>query len=217
MLRDPSRPPPAPPTPHPHDEPLPPRPRPGAWPPGAPLPLADRQHQPRRLALALTRASGLALAVAATAALLLVAPMGTRRHAEAHVERELASALEPGERILAQTSVEQRRSADLWRRSYGLLVVTSRRVVYVGATPRPVMHPVDPGPRDLLYRSWPYDRDIVLVAAPNDADGTLTVRSAGRTTRFHTDDADGALAVRRAVTEIRRQRSGEPAEAASPY
>lgn len=215
MPSPPRRPPSAPPDERLDEETLPPRPRPGAWPPGAPVPIADRQHRPRRLALALTRASGLAIAVGVTATLLLASPVGTRRVALEMAERELATLLDPGERIVAQASVEQRRPADVWRRSYGLLVATSRRVLFVGAAPRPFVHPADAGPRDLLLTSWPYESEVTVDSASVAGDGTLTVRTSSRTTRFRADNADDAMAVRRAVADERQQR-GDQRPAALP-
>jgi len=216
MPRPPRRPPPAPPDAHPHDEPLPPRPRPGAWPPGAPVPIADRQHRPRKLALALTRASGLAIAVAITAALLLVSPVGTRRGAHQLAARELATMLEPDERILAQTPVSMRRAADLWRRSYGVLAVTSRQLVLVGAAPIPLLRPLDPGPRELLLHRWPAGTDVTLDTEAIAGLGTLQVRAPSGARTLRTEDVSSALAVL-AAAKGPRPRDDERPEAAPPY
>lgn len=148
-----------------------------------------------------------------TTALLLVSPTGTRRVAEALAERELASLLEPGETVMAQVTVAQRRAADVWRRSYGVLAATSRRLVHVGAAPLPVLRPADPGPRDLLLTSWPYDSELSLDRPSADDAGSLTVRSATRAAHFRTDDTAGALDLRRAVTDAQQRddaRAGSP-------
>jgi hypothetical protein len=179
--------------------------------------LADRQHRPRRLALALTRASGLAIAVTVTTALLLVSPTGSRGSAEVIAERELLTVLEPGERVLAQVTVAQRRSADVWQRSYGILAATSRRLIHVSAAPRPLLRPADPGPRELRLDSWPYDSDVTLDGASAENARTLTVRTATRVTRFRTSDDEAALDVRRAVTESRPQREDARPDAPPRY
>lgn len=216
MPRAPRRPPPAPSVERLELDPLPPRPIPGAWPPGAPVPIADRQHRPRKLALALTRASGLLIAVGLTMALLLASPVGTRRQAHLLAARELTSLLAPGERVLAQAAVSQRRPADVWRRSYGLLIATSRRVMHVGAAPLPLLRPIDPGPRDLLLSSWPYGDALSLSGAPEDG-GAIRVRTATRTIVFRADEADDARALLAAVADERRPRADAPTDSARPY
>jgi hypothetical protein len=216
MSRPPRRPPPAPPDAPLHDEPLPTRPRPGAWPPGAPVPIADRKHRPRKLALALTRASGLAIAVAITAALLLVSPVGTRRGAHQLAARELATMLAPDERILAQTPVSMRRAADLWRRSYGVLAVTTRQLVLVGAAPVPLLRPIDPGPRELLLHRWPTGTDVTLDTEPIAGLGTLHVRAPAGARSFRAEEVSSALAVV-AAARSPRPRDDERPEAAPPY
>jgi hypothetical protein len=152
-----------------------------------------------------------------TATLLLASPVGTQRIALDMAERELLTLLEPGERLLAQAAVEQRRPADVWRRSYGLLVATSRRLVYVGAAPRPLVRPADPGPRDLLLTSWPHEADVEVEIEPVDDAGTLTVRTNARITRFRTRSTADAIAVRRAVADARPRRGVQRLEPAPPY
>jgi hypothetical protein len=53
------------------------------------------------------------------------------------VERELQmNTLEPGERMIRSVSVFRRASEDYFRQTRGLLVLTDRRLIYLGAAPR---------------------------------------------------------------------------------
>jgi hypothetical protein len=79
------------------------------------------------------------------------------RDARAIVERELRmNTLQPGERILRAVPVSRRSGADYFRRTRGLLVLTDRRLLYLGAAPRDVTGPADPAPT-FDQREFPID------------------------------------------------------------
>lgn len=59
------------------------------------------------------------------------------RDARAIVERELRmNTLQPGERVIRSVGVFRRNGVDYFRQTRGLLVLTDRRLVYLGAPPR---------------------------------------------------------------------------------
>jgi hypothetical protein len=69
------------------------------------------------------------------------------RDARAIVERELrANTLEPGERVVRSVPVFRRAGADYFRRTRGLLVLTDRRLIYLGAPPRDITGASDAPP-----------------------------------------------------------------------
>ncbi|MFO0096392.1 MAG: hypothetical protein ACK54K_19055, partial [Gemmatimonadaceae bacterium] len=76
----------------------------------------------------------------------MVPPIGARRTAREAALRELSALYEAGERPVAQVFAAQRRWTDMWRESYGVVVATDRRLLYVGAPPTPLLRPRDDGP-----------------------------------------------------------------------
>lgn len=69
------------------------------------------------------------------------------RDARAIVQRELSSnVLQPGERVLRSVPVFRRSPADYFRATRGLLVLTDRRLVYLGAPPRDITGASDAPP-----------------------------------------------------------------------
>ncbi len=61
------------------------------------------------------------------------------RDARLIVERELRmNALQPGERVVRSVSVFRRRGVDYFRATRGLLVLTDKRLIYLGAPPRDI-------------------------------------------------------------------------------
>lgn len=73
------------------------------------------------------------------------------------VERELRmNTLQQGERILRAVPVSRRSGSDYFRRTRGLLVLTDRRLLYLGAAPRDVTGPVEPAPT-FDQREFPID------------------------------------------------------------
>jgi hypothetical protein len=100
--------------------------------------------------LALTRRSvpvgvWYTLAVLGFAVLVVLAQLAlhTRRieprNSLAFVERELRmNTLQPGERVVHSVPVFRRAGVDYFRRTRGMLVLTDRRLVYLGAPPRDI-------------------------------------------------------------------------------
>lgn len=69
------------------------------------------------------------------------------RDARAIVERELRlSTLRPGERVVRSLPVFRRSGTDYYRQTRGLLVLTDRRLIYLGAPPRDVTSASDAPP-----------------------------------------------------------------------
>lgn len=69
------------------------------------------------------------------------------RDARAIVQRELQlNTLRPGERVLRSVPVFRRTAVDYFRRTRGLLVLTDRRLIYLGAPPRDITGASDGAP-----------------------------------------------------------------------
>lgn len=64
--------------------------------------------------------------------------------------------------VVASVFASQRRWTDVWRESFGIVAATSRRVLYVGAPPTPLLRPREDGPLELLVESYPYERSFVI-------------------------------------------------------
>ena len=96
------------------------------------------------------------------AAAAIVPPIGARRTAREAAQQEVASQLGTDERIVARTFASQRRWTDMWRESFGVVVATNRRLLYVGAPPTPLLRPREDGPTELLVESYPYDAAFTL-------------------------------------------------------
>lgn len=128
------------------------------------LPVRRPRSAFRRVAAALTRSSALLGVAALVAAASMVPPIGARRTARLAAEQELRSLLASDEVIVASTFASQRRWTDVWRESFGLVAATSRRILYVGAPPTPLLRPREDGPMELLVESYPYERSFVIEA-----------------------------------------------------
>jgi len=130
---------------------------------GALPPAKRRTRSPlRRLLAALTTSSALLGIAALVAAASVVPPIGARRTARLAAEQELRTMLAPDERIVARTFASQRRWTDVWRESFGLVAATTRRVLYVGAPPTPLLRPREDGPMELLVESYPYEASFII-------------------------------------------------------
>lgn len=69
------------------------------------------------------------------------------RDARAIVDRELRlNTLQPGERILRSVPVYRRSGVDYYRQTQGLLALTDRRLLYLGAPPRDITAASDQAP-----------------------------------------------------------------------
>ena len=50
----------------------------------------------------------------------------------------------------------------MWRESFGIVVATDRRLLYVGAPPTPLLRPREDGPEEVLVESYPFDAAFTL-------------------------------------------------------
>lgn len=101
-------------------------------------------------------AFGVALLVIA-AQLVLYLRRHEPRDARTIIERELRSnTLQPGERVVRTVPVFRRNGVDYFRATRGLLVLTDRRLVYLGAPPRDITSRSD-GPPTFDQREFRVD------------------------------------------------------------
>lgn len=128
----------------------------------AAAPVRRQRSAFRRIAAALTRSSALLAVAALVAAASVVPPIGARRTARLAAEQEVRSLLASDEVIVASVFASQRRWTDVWRESFGIVAATSRRILYVGAPPTPLLRPREDGPMELLVESYPYERSFVI-------------------------------------------------------
>jgi LysM repeat protein len=130
---------------------------------GASAPAPRRQRSVWvRVLVALTSTTAVFATAGVVAAAAVVPPVGARRTARDAAMREIGAQVAPGEQIVAQTFASQRRWTDMWRESFGVVVATDRRLLYVGAPPTPLLRPRDDGPLELLVESYPYDEAFTL-------------------------------------------------------
>lgn len=151
-----------------------------------------------RVLVGLTSTTAILGTVALVAAAAIVPPIGARRVARDAALHEVAAMLRPGERIVSQAFASQRRWTDMWRESFGVVVATDRRLLYVGAPPTPLLRPRDDGPLALLVESYPFDAAFTLETRPvlwGRLRG-LVLRTPGATVDFLVDDASWADALR---------------------
>ncbi|MGV3707532.1 MAG: LysM peptidoglycan-binding domain-containing protein [Gemmatimonas sp.] len=176
------------------------------------LPRRPRSRVRRVLAM-LTRSSALLAVAGVVAAASVVPPIGARRTAREAADQELRSMLGPDETVVASVFASQRRWTDVWRESFGMVAATSRRVLYVGAPPTPLLRPREDGPMELLIESYPYERSFVI--EPRDVFfgqlRGLALRTPLARVDFliSSDEWSDAAAVAKAAQESQRQRTIE--------
>lgn len=79
------------------------------------------------------------------------------RDARAITERELrVNTLQPGERVAVMTSAFERPAIDYFRATHGLLVLTDRRLLFIGLQPRDLVASGE-GPPTFEERDFPID------------------------------------------------------------
>jgi len=115
-----------------------------------------------RVLIALTSSTAILAVAGIVAAAAIVPPIGARLNARMAAEHEVQMQLVPGERIEQSAYASQRRWTDMWRESFGIVVATDRRLLYVGAPPTPLLRPIEDGPSELLVESYPYDAAFTL-------------------------------------------------------
>jgi nucleoid-associated protein YgaU len=115
-----------------------------------------------RVLVGLTSTTALLATVGIVAAAAIIPPVGARRTAREAALQEVVAQMASTERIVAQAFASQRRWTDMWRESFGVVVATDRRLLYVGAPPTPLLRPRDEGPLELLVESYRYDGAFTL-------------------------------------------------------
>jgi len=174
-----------------------------------------------RILIALTSSTALFGVAALVAAAAVIPPIGARRAARASAQREVRSQLARDERVVASVFASQRRWTDMFRESFGLVVATNRRLLYVGAPPTPLLRPREDGPEELLVESYPYDAAFTLEPRTffRGMGRGLDLRTPGAHVSFLVDDATwtNALAVSRASEAARRAVTREDAAFAESF
>ncbi len=189
--------------------------------PGVAAPVRRQRRMLARVFIALTSSSALLGVAALAAAAAIVPPIGARREARNAAQREVRAVIGDDEHLVATAFASQRRWTDMWRESFGVLVATDKRLLYVGAPPKPLLRPRDDGPEELLVESYPYDAAFTL-------EPRTIIRGWGRGLVLRTpvaevdfivaaDEWRSALAVAQASAAARREvtRSVEALEAAT--
>lgn len=128
--------------------------------PRAPLLRRAHRHVPHGVWYGLA-ALGFALLVVAVQ-LGLYLQRREPRDARLIVERELrVNALRPGEHVIRSVSVFRRRGVDYFRATRGLLVLTDKRLIYLGAPPRDITGSSD-APPAFEQREFAFDTLVTL-------------------------------------------------------
>lgn len=130
--------------------------------PGAAAPAPRQRRMLARVFISLTSSTALIGVAALAAAAAIVPPIGARLEARNAAQREVRAVLGADEHLVATAFASQRRWTDMWRESFGVLVATDKRLLYVGAPPTPLLRPRDDGPAELLVESYPYDAAFIL-------------------------------------------------------
>lgn len=130
--------------------------------PGVAAPALRQRRLLARVLIALTSSTVLVGVAALAAVAAIVPPIGARREARNAAQREVRAVLGADEHLVATAFASQRRWTDMWRESFGVLVATDKRLLYVGAPPTPLLRPRDDGPAELLVESYPYDAAFIL-------------------------------------------------------
>ena len=129
---------------------------------GESAPVTRRRRPLARVLIALTSSSAILGVAGLAAAAAMVPPIGARRTARLSAQREMRAQLTADEHVVASVFASQRRWTDMWRESFGMVVATDRRLLYVGAPPTPILRPREDGPEELLVESYPYDAAFTL-------------------------------------------------------
>jgi hypothetical protein len=110
------------------------------------------------------------------------------RDSRAIVERELRmNTLEPGERVIRSVPVFRRASEDYFRQTRGVLVLTDRRLVYLGAAPRDFTGESDVPPT--------FDQRIFRIDTLVTVDGTFTLLGFARALKIESPDEELQLGI----------------------
>ncbi len=124
--------------------------------------IGRRRTPTMRFLVALTSGGALVVVAALVAAAAVIPPVGARRAARDLASRELELQVSASETEVGRVFVSQRRWTDMWRESFGVLVATDRRLLFVSAPPSPMLRPRDEGPDELQVESYGYDQAFTL-------------------------------------------------------
>ncbi|GJG88239.1 hypothetical protein tb265_34200 [Gemmatimonadetes bacterium T265] len=116
-----------------------------------------RRSRLQRVLIGLSGGTLLLVVLGVLALVTVLSPPGARLAARASADQELASELEPSERVLARAYVSQRLWADNLRESFGVLAATDRRLLFVGEPPAAWLRRAADGPTELRVQAFPYD------------------------------------------------------------
>ena len=134
-------------------------------PPSRPLLRRVHRHIPKGVWYGLG-ALGLAVLVVLIQ-LALYMRRAEPRDARAIVQRELATnVLQPGERVVRSVPVFRRSPADYFRATRGLVVLTDRRLIYLGAPPRDITGASDAPP---MFDQREFRIDTLVAIEPSFA------------------------------------------------
>jgi LysM domain-containing protein len=104
------------------------------------------------------------------------------------VERELRmNTLEPGERVVRSVRVFRRASEDYFRQTRGLLVLTDRRLIYLGAAPRDFTGASDVPPT--------FDQRVFRIDTLTSVGSTFTLLGFARALEIESPDAELKLGI----------------------
>ena len=110
------------------------------------------------------------------------------RDSRAIVERELRmNTLEPGERVVRTVPVFRRASEDYFRQTRGLLVLTDRRLIYLGAAPRDFTGASDVPPT--------FDQHVFRIDTLVTVGGTFTFLGFARALKIESPDEELQLGI----------------------
>ena len=118
----------------------------------------------RTFMIGLSGGTVLLLILAVLAVATIFSPIGARRAGRAAADQELRGELASDERVIARAYVSQRSWIDNFRESFGVLVATDRRLLFVGAPPASLLRPSE-GPPELRVESAPYDATFTVDTA----------------------------------------------------
>lgn len=162
---------------------------PGGTPPRASRPLLRQVHRrvPNGVWYALATL-GFAIVVVLVQ-LALYVRRAEPRDARAIVRRELeTNVLARGERVVRAVPVYRRAAVDYFRATRGLLVLTDRRLLYLGAPPRDITGASD-GPPTFDQREFRIDTAVTV-------DGSFTILGFSRALVIGTPNGDLKVGVR---------------------
>ena len=136
-------------------------------PASAPAAVPPRAVRPRRFAIAIHASAWLVIlgGIAAGFLFLLATHTPNAGAARRVSENELqGNVLDSGEVVQGQTVAFQRHWWDFWRPTWGVLVATDRRLIFLGVPPAPLIA-APAGPREFEEDDFPLDTSVAVRGA----------------------------------------------------